>query len=120
PSDRASNLFNAATVIYELYTARSPFHGKHLGEVDRSITDVDPHPMQMAHPRVPETISKVVLKALAKNPADRYGSCREFFAALEEAAKAEPIARANATGSRPVYQGGPGPNASQSIRIQPS
>jgi eukaryotic-like serine/threonine-protein kinase len=68
PSDRASNLFNLATIIYQLYTARSPFHGPHLGEVDRNITDVNPHPMQMAHPRVPEQISKVVLKALSKNP----------------------------------------------------
>jgi serine/threonine protein kinase len=120
PQDRAGNVFNAATIIYQLYTARSPFHGPHLGEVDRSITDVDPHPMQMAHPRVPEQISKVVLKALSKNPANRYASGQEFFAELEEAAKAEPVARANATGSRPAYQGGPGPSASQSLRVAPS
>ena len=121
PPDRASNLFNAAIILYELYTARSPFHGKHLGEVDRAITDVDPHPMPMAHPRVPEQISKVVLKALSKNPAERYGSGQQFFAALEEAAKFQPVPRANSTGSMPAYQGGaPGPNASQSIRVAPS
>ena len=119
PSDRASNIFNAATIIYQLYTARSPFHGPHLGEIDRSITDVDPHPMQMAHARVPEQISKVVLKALSKNPASRYASGQQFFAELEEAAKNEPAARANSTGSFPAYQGGPGPNASQQIRVQP-
>src|SRR6185369_14478490 len=34
PSDKASNLFNAAAIIYQLYTARSPFAGPHLGEVD--------------------------------------------------------------------------------------
>ncbi|HET9840151.1 MAG TPA: PEGA domain-containing protein [Candidatus Angelobacter sp.] len=136
PVDRAANIFSAATIVYELYTGRSPFHGKHLGEVDRSITDVDPHPLGMAHPRVPETISRVVLKALSKNPADRYASGEKFFAALEEAAKAaplpqnaqnrrapgapEPVARANATGSRPAYQGGPGPNSSQAMRAMPS
>jgi len=80
---------------------------------------VDPHPMQMAHPRVPEQISKVVLKALSKNPANRYASGQQFFAELEEAAKNEPVARANSTGSFPAYQGGPGPNASQQIRVQP-
>jgi len=117
PVDRAANIFSAATILYELYTARSPFHGKHLGEVDRSITDVDPHPLGMAHPRVPEGISRVVLKALAKNPAERYASGEKFFAALEEAAKAEPVARANATGSHPVYKG---PSASQSMRAAPS
>ncbi|MGZ4868411.1 MAG: PEGA domain-containing protein, partial [Candidatus Angelobacter sp.] len=119
PSDRASNIFNAATIIYQLYTARSPFSGPHLGEVDRSITDVDPHPMQMAHPRVPEAISKVVLKALSKNPAERYGSGQQFFAALEEAAKAAPVSRANSTGSMPAYQDGPGPNGSQAMKAAP-
>jgi eukaryotic-like serine/threonine-protein kinase len=118
PQERAGNIFTAASIIYQLYTARSPFHGPHLGEVDRGITDVDPHPMQMAHPRVPEQISKVVLKALSKNPADRYGSGQQFFAALEEAAKSQPLPRANSTGSMPAYQG-PGPNASQSMKAAP-
>ncbi len=116
----ATNIFNAATIIYQLYTARSPFSGPHLGEVDRAITDVNPHPMQMAHPRVPEEISRVVLKALAKNPAERYSSGQQFFAALEEAAKAAPVSRANSTGSIPAYKDGPGPNASQAIKVQPS
>jgi serine/threonine protein kinase len=116
PVDRAANIFSAAIILYQLYTGRSPFHGQHLGEVDRSITDVDPHPLGMAHPRVPESISKVVLKALSKNPAERYESGEKFFAALEEAHKAEPVARANVTGSRPAYQGGPGPSASQSMK----
>src|SRR6476469_3045849 len=119
PVTAATNIFNAATIIYQLYTARSPFSGPHLSEVDRAITDVNPQPMQMAHPRVPEEISKVVLKALAKNPAERFASGQKFFAALEEAAKFAPIARANSTGSMPAYKDGPGPNASQSIKIAP-
>jgi serine/threonine-protein kinase len=117
PADRAANLFTVGTIVYQLYTARSPFHGAHLGEVDRNISDVNPHPLGLAHPRVPEAISNVVLKALSKNPADRYASGEKFFAALEEAAKAEPVARANATGSRPAYQG-PGPSASQQMKAQ--
>ena len=36
PMTRAGNIFNAGTIIYQLYTARSPFSGPHLGEVDRS------------------------------------------------------------------------------------
>ena len=120
PMTRAGNIFNAGTLIYQLYTARSPFSGPHLGEVDRSITDVMPHPMQMAHPRVPEEISRVVLKALAKNPAERHASGQQFFDALEEAGKAVPVSRANSTGSMPAYKDGPGPNASQAIRVQPS
>ena len=101
--DRAANLFSAATIIYELYTQRNPFHGKHLGEVDRAITDTNPHPLHMAHHRVPESISRVVLKGLSKNPAERYANGQALIKALEEAAKEQ--ARANATGSRPAFNG---------------
>lgn len=120
PTDKASNIFSLGSILYELYTSRNPFHGKHLGEVDRGITDVDPHPLNMANPRVPETISKVVMKALAKNPAERYSSGQQLFAALEEADKLGPTSRANSTGSMPAYQGGnsTGVNASQAMRAQ--
>jgi serine/threonine protein kinase len=121
PVDKASNIFSLATILYELYTSRSPFYGKHLGEVDRNITDVDPHPMQMANPRVPEAISRVIMKALAKNPADRHTSGQQLFTALEEAAKSEPASRANSTGSMAAYQGnGTGANASQAMRAMQS
>ena len=85
PITAASNLFSAATILYELLTTRSPFAGKHLGEVDRNITDIDPAPASTAHARVPEAVSKVLMRALAKNPMARYQSCAEFGAALEEA-----------------------------------
>jgi len=120
PTDRAANIFSAASILYEMYTARSPFHGRHLGEVDRNITDIDPHPMNMAHPRVPEAISRVILKALSKNPSDRHTSGQQLFSALEEAAKAEPMARANATGARPAYPSSPNPSASQTMKAMPS
>lgn len=87
--DRAANIFSLGTLLYEMYTTRSPFAGKHLGEVDRSITDVMPYPLNVANGRVPEAISRVVLKALAKNPGERYQNCQQLFEALE-AANREP------------------------------
>src|SRR5215469_15039818 len=91
PPDRGANLFTAATIIYQLYTCRNPFAGKHLGEVDRAILDVTPHPLNMAHPRVPTAISAVVLKALSKNRIERFQSGKQFIAALEEAVLAVPV-----------------------------
>src|SRR5882724_972043 len=117
PPDRASNIFSAATIIYQMYTARSPFAGKHLGEVDRSITDYDPNPLNVAHPRVPVAISRVVMKALSKNPADRFHSGKELVAALE-AAKSDPGPAVASTQSRPAVQSGP--NASQAVKAPPS
>src|SRR5262249_8167210 len=56
----------------------------------RAITDSVPHPLNMAHPRVPPAISGVVLRALSKSPRDRYQSGKDLIEALESAAKAEP------------------------------
>ena len=81
---------------------------------------LNPHPMQMAHPRVPEQISNVVLKALSKNPADRYSSGKQFFAALEEAAKFEPVAPRQQHRINGLLTRAPGPNASQAIKVAPS
>lgn len=94
PMDARTNLFSAATIIYELLTTRNPFAGKHLGEVDRNITDVEPASATMAHSRVPEAISRVLIKALAKDPAARYQTAAELAKALEEAtsAPAKPVA----------------------------
>jgi serine/threonine protein kinase len=84
-ADRAANMFSLGTILYELYTTRSPFAGKHLGEVDRGISDAMPHPLNVANGRVPEAISRVVLKAMTKNPAERYQSGEQLMQALESA-----------------------------------
>jgi len=101
---RAANLFTAAAILYELYTTRSPFAGKHLGEVDRSITDAMPHPLNVANGRVPEAISRVVMKALSKDAAQRYQSGKQLLDALEAAHKERQVAPASkpATGKFPA------------------
>jgi len=90
PVNAAANLFSVAAILYELYTGRSPFAGKHLGEVDRAIADMTPHPLNMAHPRVPPAISTVILKALSKAPGERYKTGKQLVAALEDAMKGVP------------------------------
>jgi serine/threonine-protein kinase len=118
PADRAGNWFTVSTILYELYTTRSPFAGKHLGEVDRAITDSMPHPLNVANGRVPEAISRVVLKGLSKNPAERFQSGQQLVTALEQAMK-EPrtapvkpatgkVPAANSTGQFSANQFGTG------------
>ncbi|HST78597.1 MAG TPA: PEGA domain-containing protein [Verrucomicrobiae bacterium] len=98
-ADRATNIFNIGVILYELYTTRSPFAGNHLGEVDRAIADANPHPLNVANGRVPESISRVVLKAMAKNPVERYESGAQLIMALESAMREPRVAPAKpATG----------------------
>lgn len=90
--DRAANIFNLGVILYELYTTRSPFAGKHLGEVDRAISDANPHPLHVANGRVPEAVSRVVLKAMARNAADRFESGAQLMVALESAMREPRVA----------------------------
>ncbi|MGE5321447.1 MAG: PEGA domain-containing protein [Actinomycetota bacterium] len=92
--DRAANMFNIGVILYELYTTRSPFAGHHLGEVDRAISDANPHPLHIANGRVPEAISRVVLKAMARNSADRFESGSQLVMALELAMREPRVAPA--------------------------
>ena len=105
-ADPASNWFSLATILYELYTTRNPFAGKHLGEVDRAITDSTPHPLNVANGRVPEAVSRVVMKGLSRNPAERFQSGQQFVTALEDAMKEPrmpaPSANKPATGKFPA------------------
>jgi eukaryotic-like serine/threonine-protein kinase len=100
--DRASNMFSLATIVYELFTTRNPFAGKHLGEVDRAIGDAMPHPLNVANGRVPEAVSRVVLKAMSKNPADRYASGAQFMAELDQAMREPRMPSKSATGVFPA------------------
>jgi serine/threonine-protein kinase len=117
--DRAANLFSVATILYELYTARNPFAGMHLGEVDRAIVDVNPHPLNMAHPRVPPAISSVILKALSKDPTDRYATGKQLVTALEDAMKGEP-ARVTAPAVKPAAIAPAKPVAAKPFIAQPA
>jgi serine/threonine protein kinase len=90
PVSQATNIFSAATILYELLTTRNPFAGKHLGEVDRNITEIDASPASLSHSRVSEAISKVLMKGLAKHPLARFQNFAEFATALNEALRSAP------------------------------
>ncbi len=108
PVDRAANLFSVAVILYELFTTRNPFAGKHLGEVDRNICEMEPMTAAQSHPRVPDAVSRVLQRGLAKNPAARFQSGQDMIAALEEAMSASPAkavvaaAAGATTGGRPA------------------
>ncbi|HWZ44629.1 MAG TPA: PEGA domain-containing protein [Candidatus Saccharimonadales bacterium] len=102
PLDRASNMFTVGAMVYELFTTRNPFAGRHLGEVDRNITDVDTIPASSAHSRVSEPVSRVLSKSLSKNPADRFSSGQQLIDALEEAMKAPAISKPAVAPPKPV------------------
>jgi beta-lactam-binding protein with PASTA domain/predicted Ser/Thr protein kinase len=86
PVDQTSDLYSTGIVLYELLTGRVPFTGdtpveiamKHLSEV--------PDPPSRDRPEVPPDLDLLVLRALAKEPTDRYQSAAAMDADLETVA----------------------------------
>ena len=82
--DHRSDLFSLGIVLYELLTGKRPFTGDYLPAVMYSIVHSDPEPPEKLVPDVSRGISAIMLRLLAKNPADRYQSAHELCADLEK------------------------------------
>ncbi len=77
-SDQRTDLFALGTVIYYLATGRLPFEGKNPHQVLKRIVDgAYAHPLRV-RPTVGGTLSRIIEKALATNPDDRYQSAKEL------------------------------------------
>jgi serine/threonine protein kinase/tetratricopeptide (TPR) repeat protein len=72
--DARSDVFSLGAVLYEILGGKRPFEGPHSEAVRYSILHEDPEPLTGLNPRVTPEIEKIVSKALAKDPAQRYPS----------------------------------------------
>lgn len=77
--DARSDLFSLGIVIYEMLTGRLPFIG-----VEEVVSPNPPIPPREFRRSIPPALEKVILRALAKDPAERFSSAAEMRAALEQ------------------------------------
>ena len=86
--DGRSDIYSLGCVLYEMLTGMPPFTGATRAAVlARVIADPVP-PIRTALPSVPAALERVILKALAKRPQDRFANAAEFAAVLLAEARA--------------------------------
>src|SRR6187200_2306422 len=105
PVDQTSDLYSVGVVLYEMLTGQVPFTGdtpleiamKHLSEV--------PKPPSELRPEVPHDLDSVVLRALAKEPSERYQGADEMDADLARVLEGLPVDPETETAATAVLSG---------------
>jgi serine/threonine-protein kinase len=88
PVDQRSDIFSLAFLTYEMLTGASPFRGTTLRDMAIARAKGESIPIRTQRPDLdlPVAVEKVLTKALAAEPGDRYNTAREFGQAFSRAA----------------------------------
>ncbi len=91
PVDERSDLYSVGVVLYEMLTGTVPFKGD--SAVTVALKHVNEAPREPAElvPGLPYSLNQIVLKAMAKDPVDRYQSAAEFARDLRAAREGGPV-----------------------------
>jgi serine/threonine-protein kinase len=87
PVDQRSDLYSLGIVLYEMLTGKVPFTGDTPVEIAMKHLSQVPEPPSKLRPQVPHDLDAVVMRAIAKDPDQRYGSAEEMEADLARVAR---------------------------------
>jgi serine/threonine-protein kinase len=92
-TDSRSNLFSLGAMFYEMVTERKAFAGEDAKSVRQNILEATPVAPLHVNPKVHPLLSDLIMKALAKDPAQRYQSGKELLDDLENCKESRPAVK---------------------------
>jgi tetratricopeptide (TPR) repeat protein len=90
--DHRADVFALGATLYELLTLEPVRGGAGREELLRQVTGEEPRPVRRRNPRVPVDLETVVMKALRREPAERYATARELADDLRRWLDGRPVA----------------------------
>ena len=81
--DHRADVYALGAILYEVLTGRPPFTGKKAIQVIRQVLKEDPVPCREVFPQAPAELEAVAMKALRKDPDERYQTAGELADAIE-------------------------------------
>ena len=78
----ATDVFAVGCLLYELLTYEKPFEGESVHGVLYQVLTTDPRPLRTVAPSIPASLERVVIRAMAKAPQDRYETAKQMRATL--------------------------------------
>jgi eukaryotic-like serine/threonine-protein kinase len=103
--DQRSDLYSIGVVLYEMLTGEVPFTGDTPVEIAMKHLSDTPRPPSTLRPEIPPDLDMIVLRALAKNPDDRFETAEEMDAELERVAGGGAVTTITADAATAVLSG---------------